>query len=447
MAAGGFRRRHRAKPASARGDDGFRSDQVGAKSALQTTKMTTERAPPLPWVMLHALLYVLSGVTQPILMAYAQHAGLADPRCQLYMLFYYVGPASVAFTLRRRRGRRREDDCREGPIDGAGDAKQLQQLQEGSSNGAQYGSTSNGDATTNESRECEAEEEERAWPSRSLAAKASAIALFDLFAQSMVYTGNNMAGPTIFAIIYSSVTVWAALYSKLLLGRSLVPFQWAGVGLVVVGLSLTAYDSLAVGRSVFLGAVLVLVGTSFHGLTYVMSEGIMTAPASKSFAAEGTELEKGGHAKQRVEPRHLSVRANCAIQGIVATLALLLWQLFYTVPRMQTLLLDPMAEAGTTPLGALTILGYIALANLVHSVTFFSTLKYFPGGATSAGVLKGLQAVLVFAASAVILCGWWGGTEMCWSGSKMLSLVVVVCGIMLYAMLKKGPLPWDSRCG
>ena len=30
------------------------------------------------------------------------------------------------------------------------------------------------------------------------------IAIFDIFAQSMVYTGNNLAGPTVFAIIYSS---------------------------------------------------------------------------------------------------------------------------------------------------------------------------------------------------------------------------------------------------
>ena len=91
-----------------------------------------------------------------------------------------------------------------------------------------------------------------------------------------------------------------------------------------------------------------------------------------------------------------------------------------------------MADAGTTPLEALTILGMIALANLLHSVTFFSTLKNFPGGATSAGVLKGLQAVLVFAASSIVLCGRWGGLEMCWSRSKFMSLVVVVSGIGLY---------------
>ena len=38
----------------------------------------------------------------------------------------------------------------------------------------------------------------------------------------------------------------------------------------------------------------------------------------------------------------------------------------------------------------------IYLANLLHCVTFQLTLKHCTGGATSAGVLKGLQAVLVF---------------------------------------------------
>lgn len=100
-----------------------------------------------------------------------------------------------------------------------------------------------------------------------------------------------------------------------------------------------------------------------------------------------------------------------------------------------------MEEAGTTPFQAFTILGYIVLANLVHSVTFFSTLKNFPGGATSAGVLKGLQAVFVFAASSILLCGRWGGLEMCWSRIKFISLVVVVCGILIYGTFtteKKG---------
>ena len=46
-----------------------------------------------------ASLYVISGVTQPLLMTICKAAGLADPNCQLYMLFYYLGPASVGLRM------------------------------------------------------------------------------------------------------------------------------------------------------------------------------------------------------------------------------------------------------------------------------------------------------------------------------------------------------------
>ncbi len=93
-----------------------------------------------------------------------------------------------------------------------------------------------------------------------------------------------------------------------------------------------------------------------------------------------------------------------------------------------------MSESETSPLQALSILSAIALSNLFHSIAFFGTLKHLAGGATSAGVLKGLQAVLVFCASSAMLCGRWDGAggEMCWSSSKLVSLAVVLFGIVLY---------------
>jgi len=64
-----------------------------------------------------------------------------------------------------------------------------------------YGSTPSNNATGDESiniimddnEYCETGDEENAlWPSSSLLAKASGIAMFDIFAQSMVYTGKCM---------------------------------------------------------------------------------------------------------------------------------------------------------------------------------------------------------------------------------------------------------------
>ena len=367
---------------------------------------------------------MLAGV-QPILMSWASHAGLADPKCQLYMLFYYIGPAIVAFTMRRRPAKRRE---------------RLALQRDAGPSASNYGSTTQSGIPLDE-----LEDDGRFWPSTNLALKAAGIALFDIFAQSLTYTGNNMAGPTIFSIIYSSVTIWAAIFSKVLLSRSLVRPQWFGVLLVVLGLSLTAMDSISLGPLVFLGACFILVGSSFHGLTYVMSEWIMTE-SSETVDSSGGSPDATA-IRRRGEPEHLSIRANCSIQGIVAMVVFLLWQGVYTYPNRENLIVEPMSKANTSLMDAFVIMCAITLANLVHSVTFYTTLKHFPGGATSAGVLKGLQAVLVFMASSIILCGRWGGVEMCWSGSKFIALVVVVFGILVYGShtQKRGDEPKDCN--
>jgi drug/metabolite transporter (DMT)-like permease len=75
-----------------------------------------------------------------------------------------------------------------------------------------------------------------AWPSPQALCKASCIAGFDFLAQALNYTGSAMCGPTVFAIIYSSVTVWTAVFSWVVLKRSLNLPQWVGIISVFGGL-------------------------------------------------------------------------------------------------------------------------------------------------------------------------------------------------------------------
>ena len=90
-----------------------------------------------------------------------------------------------------------------------------------------------------------------------------------------------MAGPTIFAIIYSSVTIWTAIFSQLLLGRRMNLWQWINVVTVFAGLTITATDSVNTGDNVLVGTWLVILGSGMHGLTYVMSEAVMTVTEEK----------------------------------------------------------------------------------------------------------------------------------------------------------------------
>ena len=276
-------------------------------------------------------------------------AGLADPSCQLYMMFYYFGTALATFLVKGN------------------------------------------------------------WPSKTTMLKASGIALWDVAAQSMNYTGAALAGPTIFAIVYSSVTIWAAIYSQLFLGRKMDAYQWLAVTAVFGGLALTATDSLELGPGVLHGLLLVVVGSSMHGLFYVLSEAVMT---------KGEE--------------RLTVEQNCAIQGLTASATFASWQLIYTVPRWESKIKGPMEAAGTTAFVGLGLLSIFAILSFVHSITFYHALRHLPGGSTSAGVFKGLQAVLVFILTHIIYCGRVGGAEMCFSVIKFLSLVTVAGGVLSY---------------
>jgi hypothetical protein len=145
-------------------------------------------------------------------MAYAQHAGLANPSCQLYMLFYYFGPALAGFTLRCR-GRKYDFGEKGG---GRGGSKRTM-ASSTANNYCYYGATATATTGDNEKDtvgnsscsveykdiralcnddiivdEEDVEDDERLWPSRPLIIEASAIALFDIFAQSMVYTGTRV---------------------------------------------------------------------------------------------------------------------------------------------------------------------------------------------------------------------------------------------------------------
>jgi len=88
------------------------------------------------------------------------------------------------------------------------------------------------------------------WPSRSVVIKATCISMFDIVAQGMNYTGASMAGPTVFAIVYSSVTIWTAVFSRIFLHRLLTIWQWLAVVLVFGGLTITASDSSRLGPDV-----------------------------------------------------------------------------------------------------------------------------------------------------------------------------------------------------
>lgn len=377
-----------------------------------------------------AVVYIFSGICQPLLMTVCKNAGLADSGAQLYMLFYYAGPSFLLLTLLPSSCCCCCCFCNRGADGGQQQQQQHQQKQL-----RQHG------------------------PSMTAVAKASLIACFDIAAQSLNYTGASLAGATVFALIYSSVTVWTAIFSRLVLGRELTRQQCGAILVVFCGLCITGLDNFnnnnpAGNSDVAHGTVLVFLGSCMHGATYVMSEAIMsksgtTAAGGDDGTSSATQLETNsnddddgnGSSKAR---ELLSVRENAAIQGVVACSGLLVWQMVYTLPRWDALIRQPVRAAGTTWPQAAFILVSFGLANLLHSLSFYHTLAHYPGGSTSAGVMKGLQAVLVFVAAHLLYCNNAStnnsnkNTDMCFSTPKFLSLVTVVGGVVLFSNASTG---------
>jgi drug/metabolite transporter (DMT)-like permease len=318
--------------------------------------MQSTASPYSAYTLLGALFYILSGVSQPLLMTLCKQAGLADPTAQVYMVFYYAGPSLLIIPI--------------------------------------IFQTTLGKDT---------------WPGAQIILQAAGIAGFDIVAQALNYTGASLAGPTLFAIVYSSVTMWTAVFSRIVLKRRLVRLQWWAVALVFGGLVLTATSSIELGPKVAHGTLIIVLGSCMHAATYVWSEVIMLGPLG------------------------LSPQQNSAIQGFMALTVLTLWQVFYTWPRRNELIIEPSKMAQTSLIYASVIMMGFGIANLIHSVTFYHTIKHYPGGATSAGVMKGLQAVLVFVAAHLAYCGRLGGTEMCFTPTKFLSLITVVGGVVLFS--------------
>ena len=87
--------------------------------------------------------------------------------------------------------------------------------------------------------------------------KTASVAMIDIIAQTMNYSGAIMAGPTIFAIVYSSVTIWCALLSRILLNREMTQLQWIAIVIVFIGLGITGLSSLDLGKDVIQGTALV----------------------------------------------------------------------------------------------------------------------------------------------------------------------------------------------
>jgi len=416
--------------------------------------------------------YVASGILQPLLMVQLKRSGLAHPKAQPYMFFYYLGPALLAFRV---------------PFGGRATTTEEEEGEQTPTAASRRSSQQRPHRQQKRQRLLRPPfSSEYSRSKRNLIAKACAIAVIDAAAQCLNYGGAALAGPTIYSVVYSSLVIWVAFFRRLVLPCQppLTRLQAAAVSLVVCGLLVTSFDSAtSYGRrpeegernngrgqhddddDVAKGTGMVFVGSVVSSLSYVFSEAVMLKKKKTTVgSANSVVTTTNGHRDddekttgttvindsstesyfvahsspdgRRRQPT-LSVAENAAIQGTTSCLLLLAYQLAYTVPRFDAVIAQPMRLANTTAGRAFRLLAAFTATNFAHTYAFYVLLRYAPGGATTAGMMKGLQASFVSAATHLAYCnrGDGNGTldrEMCFSYPKFVSLVAVVTGVTLF---------------
>ena len=122
--------------------------------------------------------------------------------------------------------------------------------------------------------------------------------------------------------------------------------------------------------------------------------------------------------------------AVSALMGFAGVAVFGGWQLIYTLPRFDELVVQQIAAHGGHTGAILGAYAALTLASLVHAVTFYHLVGRI--GSVTAGVMKGCQATAVFVAAHALFCG--TQPTQCFTPSKAWSLVLVVSGTVTYAI-------------
>ena len=83
----------------------------------------------------------------------------------------------------------------------------------------------------------------------------------------MVYCGSGL-----FQVAFSSVAVFSAIYSRIILGIYVSTLQWVGIFVVTLGLCISSLSNKGQSETAILGIILTLVGAQFYALSYIVNE-------------------------------------------------------------------------------------------------------------------------------------------------------------------------------
>eukprot|EP00922_Rhytidocystis_sp_ex-Travisia-forbesii_P020596 GHVS01030274.1.p1 GENE.GHVS01030274.1~~GHVS01030274.1.p1 ORF type:complete len:254 (+),score=19.81 GHVS01030274.1:89-850(+) len=157
--------------------------------------------------------------------------------------------------------------------------------------------------------------------------KGLLLSSLDVINQLLKKAGLVFAGAGVYIIVESSSMVWTVLWSKLLLQKRLNFAQWLSILLVTAGIALRSCQlTFQIENEEFFGVVLILASSILMGLTFVLFEMFVNHPTE---AVPGPTLV-------------FMMGSTCAV-------LMTGWQVVWTVPRFDQLVLQTIHEKQGNP--------------------------------------------------------------------------------------------------
>lgn len=272
-------------------------------------------------------------------------------------------------------------------------------------------------------------------------------------------TGLSIAGSGLYQVVFSGGTVFTALLSVFFLRKSLACSQWFFVGLITVGLLITAEQVThtlegdeAHAANIISGVVFVLVSCLFYATNYVIAEHFLDendmaleSPANNagSFADLGDDLS-GSAVEAETFPLH---RAESHIEdppelpppssldlslytGGSCLVVFGVYVLCHTVPNWNRLVTSSIERHHGNYFLIAEQYFYLCLAAFLHAISHYDIVATV--GAVPVGVLNAVRAVSVFGMSSILFCE--HQASQCYTTRKGASTAIVVVGAVGYSV-------------
>ena len=282
------------------------------------------------------------------------------------------------------------------------------------------------------------------WNRRAILALLASSVLSGL-AHCFDYLALVEGGYSLFTILHSSVTFFACVIAAAL-GARVTTTQFLGAGLVVVGLLATSFPHpLSARGSYTMGAVAAVAGSLSLAASYPLTETVFrVVDRPPAHGRGGTPLRFDRHGRHTEDVAEVAVLYGSIFNSVNFGL----WTLLYTLPRWDSLIVQPIHASNVAqPSVRWAVVGYSLHVLLVgvHALAFFKSVSKV--GAVPVAVSKGAQQAGSVALAHVLFCGvdehecMWPDTSetslglLAWSRWQKPAAFIVCClGVVVYVL-------------